>query len=306
MISCRKHVLGDLRPYVCTYPDCDLLEHFFDNREEWYKHETQQHRVKWFCNILGHPQYSERTDFLTHMSRDHDTTFKDSQLTLLPSMFQCPSRSQDGICNLCTRSCTKLKSHVSRHLQQIALFALPRVNETEELNSESTGQNVNSLANVNRLQDGSRGSLSSHSASKSELSQPTHTQELQQEGPEIDDPIDQVTVPDTLKANADEDWPSLLEAAPSTVYAIGRCFIAAQSENAETIVQKRYSSMYASSYDIYLLTLRARNKEQKEAKMKARDSLPLQPGPVISKQFWSITLLSDSRPSMKPKTNWQR
>jgi len=28
MISCRKHILRDLQPYACTYPNCDLSEHF--------------------------------------------------------------------------------------------------------------------------------------------------------------------------------------------------------------------------------------------------------------------------------------
>lgn len=198
IMSCRKHVLRDLQPYVCTYPDCDLLEHFFDSRREWHNHETQRHRGKWFCGVTKHLQYTERTDFLTHMKHAHETTFKDSQLPLLPDMFQCVSGSEDGICNLCKKSCKGLKSHVSRHLEQIALFALPRVNETEELNSHSLGQNVNSLADVGRLQGGPRESPSSGSASKSELSEPTHTQERHPERSETDDPVDQVTVPDAV------------------------------------------------------------------------------------------------------------
>ena len=147
--------------------------------------------MKWFCDVLGHPQYAERTDFLAHMSRDHGTTFNNSQLTLLPDMFQCASRSQDGICNFCKRPCARLKSHVSRHLQQIALFALPRVNETEKLNSRPSGQSVRSLAEV-------KGSQSSGSAPNSELSVSTHTQERHPEGSETSDPVDQVSVLDAV------------------------------------------------------------------------------------------------------------
>ncbi|KAF8246379.1 hypothetical protein K440DRAFT_366824 [Wilcoxina mikolae CBS 423.85] len=159
----KKHVLGDLQPYACTYPDCDLLEHFFDGREEWYKHETQQHRLEWFCNFEGHPQFAEESDFLTHMELAHDTTFKSGQISLLLSMFQRPSRSLEGNCNFCLEPSTKLKSHVSRHLEQVALFALPRANEvadsdTAELNSHFSEQNANGSANQNQNpQDGSKG-----------------------------------------------------------------------------------------------------------------------------------------------------
>ena len=195
IVSCRGHVLGDLKPYVCTYPDCNLLDHFFDSQEEWHNHETQRHRGKWSCGVTKHPQYAERTDFLTHMERAHETTFKDSQLPLLPNMFQCVSRSDDGTCNLCKHYSKGLKRHVSRHLQQIALFALPRVNETEELNSHSSVPNANSSG---RLQDGSGESPSNSSAPKRELSEPTHTQERHPVGSETDDPVDQVTVPDSV------------------------------------------------------------------------------------------------------------
>jgi len=126
MISCRKHILRDLQPYACTYPNCDLSEHFFDSRKEWYKHEIQQHRVEWFCNIDSHPQFAEQSDFLAHMESAHDTTFKTSQLSLLPSMFQCPSRSLEGNCNFCMQPSAKLKSHVSHHLEELALFSLSK------------------------------------------------------------------------------------------------------------------------------------------------------------------------------------
>ncbi|KAF8531430.1 hypothetical protein BDD12DRAFT_644677, partial [Trichophaea hybrida] len=122
----RKHVLRDLQPYACTYPDCDLLEHLFENRDDWYEHEAQQHRVEWFCNVNEHLPYNEQSDFIAHMEKDHLTAFDRRQLSLLRSMFQRPLRNPEGNCNFCLRSCVNLKSHVARHLEQIALFALPR------------------------------------------------------------------------------------------------------------------------------------------------------------------------------------
>ncbi|KAI9769209.1 MAG: hypothetical protein M1840_004338 [Geoglossum simile] len=197
----KKHVLGDLRPYVCTFPDCDLLEHFFDTREEWYKHEVQQHRVEWFCNIEGH-QFTEISDFLEHMELAHDTTFNASHRSLL-SMFRRPSRSLTGTCNLCLRPSSNLKSHISRHLEQIALFALPRANgamsgETE-LKSDFSGRNVDGSVDRDEIQGKPKGSESSQTVSHSEKSE---AEELQSGEPGICDPVDQVIVPD----GADPSW----------------------------------------------------------------------------------------------------
>ncbi|KAH0543124.1 hypothetical protein FGG08_002550 [Glutinoglossum americanum] len=188
----KKHVLGDLQP-----------------REEWYKHEIQRHRVEWFCNIEGHPRYAERSDFLTHMELAHSTTFNDNQRSLLLNMFQCASRSLVGNCNLCLRSSVKLKSHVSRHLEQIALFALPRVNEaagtgTAELNSHFSEQNVNGSTHRGRPQKISQESESSLSRSQSKQSQPA---DAQPEGPSNDDPVDQITIPD----GADSSWDTITD-----------------------------------------------------------------------------------------------
>jgi len=130
MQNLRKHVLDDLRPYVCTYADCNLFDHFFENRDQWYKHEASHHRVKWFCNTVNHPEFEAQSDFLNHMKNHHESDFSLGQRSLLNDMFRYPSRSDEGECNLCLRLSSNLRSHVSRHLQQIALFALPRVNET--------------------------------------------------------------------------------------------------------------------------------------------------------------------------------
>jgi RhoGEF domain len=84
----------------------------------------------WFCNTEHHPEYDHREDFIVHMLADHNTSFDESRYNSIQDMFRQPSRHVDGTCNLCMRDSKNLKSHISRHLQQIALFALPRVNET--------------------------------------------------------------------------------------------------------------------------------------------------------------------------------
>lgn len=127
----RKHLLEDLQPYVCTYPNCGLDDYLFDSKDEWYQHEAQCHRAKWFCNTEYHLKYDKPEEFVKHMQADHNTTFGEGQFTPIQDMFRQPFRSNEGTCNLCLRNSKKLKNHVSQHLQQIALFALPRANETD-------------------------------------------------------------------------------------------------------------------------------------------------------------------------------
>jgi hypothetical protein len=159
----KKHVLEDLQPYVCTYGDCELYDHFFESRDAWFKHEAQQHRTKWSCNVDGHMEYDSEGHFLLHMRADHDQNFDEVQFSLVKSMFRRPTNSLEGTCNLCDRQSKNLRSHLSRHLQQIAIFALPRVNETTG-SGQAERDSRSSRYKKDNLDDGeSSGSSSSSS-----------------------------------------------------------------------------------------------------------------------------------------------
>jgi len=159
----KKHVLEDLQPYVCTYGDCELYDHFFESRDAWFKHEAQQHRTKWSCNIDGHMEHDSEGHFLLHMRTDHDQNFDEVQFSLVKSMFRRPTNSLEGMCNLCCRQSNNLRSHLSRHLQQIAIFALPRVTETAG-SGQAERDSRSSRYKKDNLDDGeSSGSSSSSS-----------------------------------------------------------------------------------------------------------------------------------------------
>jgi hypothetical protein len=70
------------------------------------------------------------------MQEAHSTLFTSQQLCELKSVFRSPSTKAAGVCNLCFRRSENLKSHVSRHLQRIALFALPRFKGVSDITSE--------------------------------------------------------------------------------------------------------------------------------------------------------------------------
>lgn len=204
---CRKHVFEDLQPYVCTYGDCDLYDHFFESRDAWFQHEALHHRSKWFCNTDSHSEYESKEDFLSHMKFDHGQKFDEAQFSALKDMFRRPSRSIEGTCNLCQRHSTKLKSHLSRHLQQVALFALPRVNET--VGSGKAERDTRSSRYVNKddhKDDEDEESSDDDVSSKSVGDNGTaganvDTSDL----PDVDDDYEAVSVPDDAAAAA-PDW----------------------------------------------------------------------------------------------------
>jgi hypothetical protein len=131
----EKHVFEDLKPYICTFPSCDLKDHLFRDRSQWWQHETKMHRFAWHCNLPHHRSYDDREDFIHHMREEHRTSFTDKQLDVVTSMFRIPSEKPAGVCNLCFRYSTNLKSHISRHLKRIALFALPSTSDESDYTS---------------------------------------------------------------------------------------------------------------------------------------------------------------------------
>lgn len=127
------------------------------------------------------------------MKSSHYTSFDDSPLSLLSGMFSCPSQRLDGICNFCRKPSVRLKTHISRHLEQIALFALPRINEKAGDNTASTNGSIE--------QEGSQYEKKqlkpTHLDSQTESSSSTDTHEQQLEGSDIDDIVDQDIIPDS-------------------------------------------------------------------------------------------------------------
>lgn len=87
-----RHVFTDLMPYVCVFPDCSTPTMLYAIRREWYHHLQTCHSVQ--------------------AKQD--------------AGFQCP---------LCQEEVTggvRLDRHVGRHLEDLALFALPRTESEED------------------------------------------------------------------------------------------------------------------------------------------------------------------------------
>lgn len=138
----RKHVLSDLQPYICTYPDCQLNDYFFENKDDWFHHESHTHRVEWFCNTASHKSFVDIPEFLDHMHTIHSEPLDKVQLLNIHHGFQRPSNAHSGICTLCGKHASRLKSHLARHLEQIALFAIPQTDYMDVLKENDTSSNA--------------------------------------------------------------------------------------------------------------------------------------------------------------------
>ena len=146
----RKHVFTDLRPYVCTFEECDLK--LFADRHAWFSHELECHRLEWCCRFCSHPPFGSETRLSTHMRQKHAQFSLPSQL---PALIRASRQSVDRIpataCPLCHWDATlsdlnkqtpsdetlvvtleQFRQHLGAHMEQLALFALPRSYKEEE------------------------------------------------------------------------------------------------------------------------------------------------------------------------------
>ena len=140
----KRHVFRDLKPYVCLFEECDLK--MFAERSTWFNHELQEHRVEWHCPLCSHSPFQTRVSFQIHIRECHAQKFAEEHL---PALAEACRQSIDKFfpkdCPFCDEWSTKLESanpsisvdflvvtaaqfqqHVGAHMEQLALFALPR------------------------------------------------------------------------------------------------------------------------------------------------------------------------------------
>ena len=122
----RKHVFEDLQPYICTFPHCPKENELYGSQREWFDHEVQLHRREWYCDVCSE-SFSEKAPFQEHIREKHSELGMGGNFEAVIN--RCERAVVSGIvCPLCGIDLTfqTLEKHLGLHLQEIALFALPR------------------------------------------------------------------------------------------------------------------------------------------------------------------------------------
>lgn len=137
LVLFREHVLHDLRPYVCTFPHCDLA--LFSNKDSWFKHELDDHRLEWCCQFCSHAPWETPENYEAHLRNDHANSLKGINLSvILQSSKQSVSTISTSSCPFCDPQVKNeslpldtfsFKIHAAKHMEQLALFAIPRTSD---------------------------------------------------------------------------------------------------------------------------------------------------------------------------------
>ena len=204
--------MNDLQPYLCTFTSCAFEE--FSDQRSWFSHELQAHRKEWHCDSCNKPPFPTKGSFERHMRVSHSLSFSENQL---PALIEQCERPLGGIlasaCPFCDEWDSTLRAnmadpsvptdnlvvtpdqfrhHVGHHMEQLALFALPRKVEDslESIDShiavlELNGQSITGSSLLVPLKNSSidleEAAIQNHSkppsvdvAKESEILQPLH------------------------------------------------------------------------------------------------------------------------------------
>ena len=115
----QKHIMEDITPYSCIFPECPMQNMLLDSRHEWFKHLQKVHRL-----------------YLSQHGEDYEMSPRtESKHIDSPATKSCP------LCAQALTSSRQFERHVARHLQELALFVLgwQEADDTNELLSESSG-----------------------------------------------------------------------------------------------------------------------------------------------------------------------
>lgn len=132
------HVFADLRPYICTFPDCSDELAQFATRTTWADHESTEHRndQRWNC-LECSKKSTSASDWEQHLQEMHQRVLVGPQLAVARNIaYQTQPRPiETEECPLCRIVLGKPRrafvKHVGRHMEEIALMALPRNTEAD-------------------------------------------------------------------------------------------------------------------------------------------------------------------------------
>ena len=136
-ISIRGHVLGDLRPYVCTFEDCKIAGDTFASRKEYEYHEFSEHYIKLIRKDITETVDESAKKALSgglYRFRWGPHAGKPTKLNATPGSHNFRPRKEHGgylfDCIFCAETlvfgCDTLGGHVGRHMEEIGFTVVSR------------------------------------------------------------------------------------------------------------------------------------------------------------------------------------
>lgn len=127
MLTCftRKHVLNDLRPYLCTFPNCAIANQSYASRAAILDHEVTVHGLERGLEMVAH-------ELETYASAAKPASDKIIH--------------REGVaCLFCGEVLSKAERdeyarHVGRHLEEIAFAVMTKPYEDWDFYSVSSGK----------------------------------------------------------------------------------------------------------------------------------------------------------------------
>ncbi|KLO83340.1 Uncharacterized protein LW93_15010 [Fusarium fujikuroi] len=151
----KRHVFGDLRPYTCLFSRCAESNTDFDRRHRWQLHVSQYHWRTWSCPFNCGSTFQSGVELRDHIRHKHLPNASDEHLSTVVARGEV-SVSSDVTqeCPLCRRAISGLKSyikHVGRHLEQLALFALPSIGDEQLEDDVDSGEQNDEASEVGAI-----------------------------------------------------------------------------------------------------------------------------------------------------------
>ena len=161
----RMHVFADLKPYICTFSNCNMELAQFPSRAAWAEHEFTQHRITCSSRCAEcFNTFSTPALYSKHLQKVHQRDFSDIGLQTAVDMALSRQvhSAEKGECPLyrVVPGCSKRAfiKHVGRHMEQIALMALPREIEESEADKSDVKGGVKQGDVSNTSRDSNRAS----------------------------------------------------------------------------------------------------------------------------------------------------
>ncbi|KAL7936122.1 hypothetical protein V8C35DRAFT_250369 [Trichoderma chlorosporum] len=141
----RSHLSGDLSPFTCIFPDCNVGTSMFISRDAWKTHMRLKHRSSkyWECfactNADTSMTFLSHKDFMDHMSSQHEDTISPTNISRLSNICEKTIPIIVKACPLCILQPQEdgldpeaLLDHIADHIHDFSLLSLPWLDASPE------------------------------------------------------------------------------------------------------------------------------------------------------------------------------